>query len=159
MYCHGSLPGCAPTSRASGTYRRMATRPGTCAASFARRVLYHSLKSASRSGAMVAFTTKRAGLAIKSAPDLARVLARLRRRATDAGADAVEGQGQRHQLVVVARHGLDHADGLRLRLRHRLRQRVDGTAGHAGHLEAIDPLALRARQQDALDLREQFRLV
>src|SRR5215472_5723196 len=159
MYCHGSLPGCAPTSRASGTYRRMATSPGTCAASRARRVLYHSLKSASRSGAMVAFTTKSAGLGTVSAPDLARMLARRGWRAADARARAVEGQGQRYQLVVVSRHGLDHADGLRLRLRHCLRQRVDRTAGHARRLEEIDPLAFGAREQDALDLRKQLRLV
>src|SRR5690348_12598783 len=98
----------------------MATSPGTCAASCARRVLYHSLKSASRSGAMVAFTTKRAGRATGSAPHLARVLARLGRRAADARAGAVEGQGQHHELVVVSGHGLDHADGRRLRLGDRL---------------------------------------
>src|SRR5215470_3442338 len=137
----------------------MATSPGTCAASRARRVLYHSLKSASRSGAIVAFTTKSAGLGTVSAPDLARVLARRGWRAADARARAVEGQGQRYQLVVVSRHGLDHADGLRLRLRHGLRQRVDRTAGHARRLEEIDPLAFGAREQEALDLRKQLRLV
>src|SRR5215470_14153970 len=137
----------------------MATSPGTRAASCARRVLYHSLKSASRSGAMVAFTTKSAGLATASASDLARVLTRLGRRAADARTGAVEGQGQGHQLVVVSRHGLDHADGLGLRLRHRLRQRVDRAAGHARRLEEIDPFALRACEQDALDLREELRLV
>src|SRR5216684_4843331 len=39
----------------------MPRQPGTRAASDARWVLYHSLKAASRSGAMVALTTKMAG--------------------------------------------------------------------------------------------------
>src|ERR1700730_14453959 len=39
----------------------MARQPGTREASEARWVLYHSLKAASRSGAMVALTTKIAG--------------------------------------------------------------------------------------------------
>src|SRR5713226_2582429 len=39
----------------------MARQPGTREASEARCVLYHSLKAASRSGAMVALTTKIAG--------------------------------------------------------------------------------------------------
>src|SRR5262245_51869030 len=137
----------------------MATSPGTGAASCARRVLYHPLKAASRSGPVVAFTTKTAAPATVSAPDLARVLARLGGRAADARARTVEGQRQRYQLVVVSRHGLDHADGLRLRLRHCLRERVDRTAGHARRLEEIDPLAFGAREQDALDLRKQLRLV
>src|SRR5215510_7326285 len=137
----------------------MATSPGTFAAYRARRVLYHSWKSASRSGAMVALTTKSAGFATVSASDLVRVLARRGWRAADARARAVEGQGQRYQLVVISRHGLDHADGLRLRLRHCLWQRVDRTAGHARRLQEIDPLPFGAREQDALDLRKQLRLV
>src|SRR5215467_2428785 len=115
----------------------MATSPGTRAASCARRVLYHSLKSASRSGAMVAFTTKSAGLATVSAPELARVLARLGGRAADARARTVEGQRQRYQLVVVSRHGLDHADGLRLRLRHCLRYLFNHTATTNIHIQAL----------------------
>ena len=51
-----------------------------------------------------------------SAPDFARVLTRRGRGSTNAGARAVEGQGQGNQLVVVAGHGLYDADGLGLGL-------------------------------------------
>src|SRR5215468_3070541 len=130
----------------------MATSPGTARASAARWVLYHALNSASRSGLIVALTTKSAGRGMSAFANLARVLAGLGRGASDPGAPAVKGQGQRDQLVLVAWHGLQHADRRRLGQRHGLGQRVDGRAGHAGLLEEIDPLALRAGPEDALDL-------
>src|SRR6266850_6761878 len=108
----------------------MARRPGTAAASAARRVLYHSLNAASRSRAMVALTTKSARVGVRSCittlrptrgdqnspcnvvmqdltplpADLARVLAGLGRRAADLRARAVERQRQGDQLEVVAGH-------------------------------------------------------
>src|SRR5712691_9236200 len=60
MYCQGSAPAWSP-SWARAAYRRIPRHPGIRAASDARCVLYHSLKAASRSGAMVALTTKIAG--------------------------------------------------------------------------------------------------
>src|SRR5215470_8656330 len=88
-----------------------------------------------------------------------RVLAQGGRPTPDWGTPAVEGDGQRHEIVAELGHTLKHAEGFHLRLGKHLAQILDGRAGDAGLLERVDPLALRARGKHALDQLDQLETV
>ena len=82
------------------------------------------------------------------------MLADARGGAADGRALAVEGEGERDDVVVVAGQALDDAEGLGLRLRDRLGQGVDGAARDAARFQQVDPLALGAREEDRLQQLE-----
>src|SRR5215468_8616847 len=81
--------------------------------------------------------------------DILGVLAQRGRPAADWRTPAIEGDGQRHEIVAELGHTLKHTQGFHLRLSKHLAQVLDGRAGDASLLERVDPLSLCTRGKHA----------